>query len=608
MTIARLPSTGILTYNTVNIIGPSVRTRIRAKPVLDEARRVIKYVEYHVETSGYVEPAGSSPTTDTALSSYRSLLLECGQALSIANKGFGPLRANDGTGPKDALWGPIPEILSWVPIGNDRTAFVEWACVVHLPCERSNQAVFEGFPMAVNYEMDTTIDEDGYTTQRVSGYLEIPMTRRPGTRVPPDSADRYYESIVPAIPFGFQRKRKHRHLSKNKNRLDFEFVDEEIPVPLPPGVTRADVRHLAENDIRHAFVTWNCLLSGSITLARGEPKARAWDRFQLILASRLARRFTPAANLGGGQGVGAGIVAGGGGLAAVGVTANLRGGVVIPARLVFDEEVFGRTSSFQFGYRIVGVPLQAIFAVSGLWSPVAGTDFTTWRTSLANSAHHPRGGAKLAHLPQDDVLVDICQRDPPRVNPRLQGGGNPPDAGSPTLRGGGEVPPGNSWLRFRLRLRLEERHRTVPHKPLRPAPRETPPDGPPDGFGFIGIDRAGDGGTSPSTVPAPPPDRSTIETPSADVIQEQAAPGYTIILEGSAVRAGHKITCPDIRKVGGQTPVLADRQFAQEQAGGVGDGIPVFTAAWRVVYYLPTAPAGDLPVPGNPALLLESQA
>jgi len=591
MTLARLPVSGTFSYNTV-VFNPTVRTIVRGVPRLDEAGRVVKWIEYTVELSGYVAASDSgAATTDALLTSYRQKLLAVGGSLALQTKGFGDLTLNGigGTTRRDALWGPLPELLLWKPLGDKLGAYVEWRCKVHVACERSGSLNIQA-PLAVNYEWQHEVDQDGYSVQRITGHLEIPMSKLTvDNPTVEDTADRYRERIKPEVPPGFQRVRQSFRLSKNKNRLDFTFEDREVTHPLPDSMTGADVEHEVETDSSRAFFQWTSTISGSLTVARGAPKALAWEKFLIIVADRLGigARLPAAANIPARQRRD---------------RAQRRNVGLFLKRVSFRDQVFGRGASFSVTYWIMGVPIKDILAVSGLWEPVAGAQYATWKTSLLNSAWHERGFIKLKHSHDDDVLVDLCLDRPARIGPSGRGLSPPFNVSitAPPPGGGGTVPPESSWLIYRQRLRISEDHRRVPHKPLTLPPIERAPGAGTTGSDefFIGIERDSQGAVEASTPRSTPAGNAGS---TADVIQTVSSPSFRLVLSGEGVRAGHRVPCPALRTVGGIVPVLAFRDYVEGQMGAAG-GIPIFGAAWLLEYLLPMAPSGNLPVAGNPAL------
>jgi hypothetical protein len=86
-----------------------------------------------------------------------------------------------------------------------------------------------------------------------------------------------------------------------------------------------------------------------------------------------------------------------------------------------------------------------------------------------------------------------------------------------------------------------------------------------------------------------------------DIIQQRAAPGYKLILYGTALRVGYPIPTPMLDKVDGMTPTPG-RQTAKQWTHAIMNDVPVYGLQWHLEYHLPKAPSGKIAMPANPML------
>src|SRR5688572_3289569 len=153
--MAFLSGSGEFNYNEIDMAGGEFHSRVQARPVYDDSRRTVKWVEYDIEAGGYVN--ASPDTTDLDLEDMRVKLTTPGRLLRMTDRGFGSLVVNDGTR-QDALWGPLPTLLFWQPTGFAQTALVRWHATCAIP-ECPASAKYKGLA-AYNYEVSFDIDQD----------------------------------------------------------------------------------------------------------------------------------------------------------------------------------------------------------------------------------------------------------------------------------------------------------------------------------------------------------------------------------------------------------------------------------------------------------------
>lgn len=618
-----LPNTGTLSYNG-RAFQSLYKSKVELKPVKDSAGRALVAREYTIDVEAHLTAdaitvtggnAGeASSTTDLALSDLRLALEQPGAPLIYTSKGFGNLVVNvKGKPVWDAAYGPWPEVLAWEPVGNDQGCRIRWRCTTLIPCEEypSPKGIIE-----YCWEEEWDIDDDGYTTRTIDGHLTIEATRQGGplVRSIPDNADVYLDQVVPDLPLGF-RRRQNRKLSEDKRSITFHFQDEEMPAPLPPGISNAEVRHRVKWHLPTGDKNMmSASLSGTLTMPAGMPKAAVWDKIMLIVQSRFPLGGRPLPD----NPLSMSII----NEAIKKPNAAPRNFMYFLSDVELEDDVFGRSVSFSVSARIIGPTMRPDFllAASGLWTSIAGTDFVQWKQSMfsqigAGKAMAPRGMAGLSFKNQDDAIVDLCAKNqPPRV---LQG--NLPPRGQPTGRlanapQGRQIDPRNTWIQYRLRLRLIENDRIARHMPLQQAVKVVPSE-PLDDYAV-----STDYPSSPGLVPPQPgelggyitPPGQSLEQPqgqtpgatggSPELIQRVSAPRYMIRLEGFAVRLGYPIDTPRLLTVAGIAVTQLRQNVTQEIVGNLG-GMPLYAASWIIDYSLPQM-AGDqeLPMPLNPAV------
>jgi hypothetical protein len=535
-----LPVVGQLSYGSVTF-NCTAKTKVTGRPVYDAARRMVKYVQFRIHVEGYLQ---SDSGTDATMNVWRQQLTTPGLGLYYHNKGFGDFFVNVNS-VKDVLWGPMPSLLEFTPLGGNLAAFVVWECEVHVP--QCGTAAYSFALCEFNYEVDYDIDEHGLSTVTTSGHIEIANNRY--GRAVLDSPDNYLEKIIPDVALGFKRIQRTRRLANNRSRMDFRFVDREIPFPLPAGVTAIDVRHRVRSNLGDGFANWANTISGTVHVAPGMPKSHAMLKFWSILRGRIA------------------------------ATQRTLGGMsnVLLTDVDIDEDVFGLGTSFSVSYIII-CSLEQILAASGLWEPT-NDSFGAWKASLANSAFHPRGYAKLKFNPASDVLLDLCLT-PSAAQPGAASPGNPPSQIlQPGPCSGLPLRPEVSWIKYENAIYYEEQGRKVFWTSLRGAEGviENPP--PP---GSVANGNAQD--MARGTV-GPQNETSVPTGVAAYRAQRVGQPYYKLHLIGKATRYGYPIPIPRLIS---KTYILESLGVPRITHKVIGSncGVPIYSAKWHVEYIL----------------------
>ena len=502
-----------LTYNDV-VFGPLRHSEYSFKVEWDAARRAVKLIRVSITVRGVVE-AADGENTDPDMRDLLKRLTARGAALIVTGLGIGSFRVNSLSGPRDVDFGPRPELVDVSPMGGSPdggggpSIVVTWKCSTAIPL--CDDAVYEMELMEFNYEIDNGF-EDGYATIATTGHIEIPMTVMVGRRSLPDHVDAYRERIQTPVPLGFNRESPSFKINAAKTRCNFFWRDVQLRTAPPQNCTHARVSHevdLAGPDFARGVNT----ISGTLTVP---PNFAKVDIFKSVLAIIMDRWFTaPTLGADGRPRALPGPRVGPLGPGQTRPTGN-EFPAILPQRLRVNNHLSDGTVDFSFTYRhiwratVFSAPLGL-----GVWRGYPGTSWEKWRGSMERlKVFDVRGPASVVFRKEDDVVIDLCHRQPKGTKPTFkllegripdvdEGGsdrrrgstpGAAPDPGQPPeLRNGAFFPvsesgrdqgadeagleylprPEESWLRYDVQLTyLEERGRYARHQPLRATIRD----------------------------------------------------------------------------------------------------------------------------------------
>jgi hypothetical protein len=497
----------------------------------------------------------------------RQRLSKPGMPLLIEHDGFGPrIAINSAASPvRDIEWGPKPHTISWEPVGHTRSVEVIWVCEFYVPiCDgRTGAPSFRGLA-ASNYSIAFSFDSRGFTTRRITGYIEIAMTRISQTsRQLPDSADNYRNRIAVKKPANFEREVSW-DVSADKRRAMFSIVDKEISSPnaWPPGVVKIQGTHRVGWN-RSNLTRISNTISVSIEMSPTELKSRAWLIFKDIVATR--HQYAPN------------------------ITAEQA--TLMIESLDIVEELYENKVSFQMSYTFLGqVDLEKIFQTTGLFQPLAikGQPSPTWETWDESIKHlNPLRGevtnfgvSGLKHDAAYDKIVDLCDNEvlatPPQPPARLpQQAVHAPVLSNTTPR------PNGSWLVFDASLRLLGGAGSTIH-----------------------TIQLGEKDTIDKRFNPAEPTKNGAEVPQLKdkalkaFIEEKGDKEY-FVYEGYAERIGYPVPRPGEMKFGGvwMKPVnvketnvtnkgIFEPPFFAQKFLGMHYGVPKYAASWRVIYVL----------------------
>lgn len=535
-----LAALGTLEYNGYAFDGTS-KISVSVEFVPDDSGRTVVYHRHTIRVLAVVQ--GDSGTTAEMLN-IRQRLGEQGRELRFTGRGFGDdLIVNAGAGGlRDVKWGPCPKVIRWEPIAHFRAGEIEWEIVTCVPiCDTGIQR-WVGL-MGLNYDVSFSIDERGYTTRTINGYIEIAQTRL--GRLVPDTADAYLAAYTTPIPSGFRRSQT-RHLSSDKSRLDFSITDTQIPSPnaFPPGVVDIQCRH--RTGWRKGSGLVRNVISAEIEVAPNMPNA-----FALIVFVNIANQRLNVARAAVGQAI-----------SVMGGQTNATG-IVLMDEFQIDEDVFGRRSSFSLGYQVPSSLAQFMFDC-GLWQ-VLPTNWIDWHNSIA-LGQSQRGWAGMLHSANTDSIQDLCApiQQLSQNNYQNQGTTN-----RPSLLPIRNVRPDpkNSWLKYTNRIQTYRDRAVVRQRILQAKDDDQLPF---EVNGTTGMVYPASGGID-------------------DVIQEGARGSYYVTMIGRAARAGWEIPRPKYATVGTIAATEIGGEFEQAITGNW-FGVPIYQAVWNLRYALPNSP------------------
>lgn len=585
-----LTAVGILSYNGIVFDGTSQVT-VDIQGVYDEADRSL-YAEKHIITVRAIvcansnigptqRPASQIGTADDSVEALRKVLMERGQEFIMVNRGFGRDLVVNPVNPalhttyyNDVKFGPKPRILHIEPVGSNNCCEIEWQVEINITfCAASAVPI-----MALNYSATYSIDNRGMTTRVISGYYEIAQTTT-GTGLT-YSADQFRAALLVTVPvaapqeltyklkdqgsaaeedvtwtwegMGFQRSQQWE-VSPDKSREHFTIVDRQVASnhAFPDYTVSARSGH--ESVWRRprrgnggAFLLNT--ISAEFELTEGISPALSFFIFASIVNTRLA-------------------------------AANKDDNGATKKRTLIDEfrireDLFGRISSFQISYRVLGgeKALQNIVQLSGMWKPL-GTAWETWTASLTtvNTQYGPSG---LKNLAANDGLTTLCGGGSSSNNPNF----NVTLPAQPTLTRmwpKNETPdPSYSYLKYQCKV-VSETENPVSRQSILQVPSTDTPSA---------SDSSGTNMTTTGTFQA----ASGPDTP--DIIQQGGGPRHSAWIVGVAERVGYPVPRIAFGKIGDATGTKHEIGHYSQTVESNALGVPIYRAEWAVRYVMPVTP------------------
>lgn len=524
---------GVVSYNGYTFDG-AFNIEISGRDVMDEAGRITIYTEYTLTVHAVI---GDAAGTDTEMAEIHRKLSKSGEILRIETKGFGNAILVGGIHRREVMYGPIPQVRSWKPLGAHMAAEVTWTCTFRL-VECGGQISNVRGVMAANYSVDIALDRHGNTTRTIAGYMLIVnnVIARRMTETP----DAFRTWIRGEPPLGFSRQ-QHYSFNAAKNRIDFQIIDTEVAShnnAYPELMSEAKGGHRTSWQLRKSGVLRHSM---RLTL---HPRA---DVSQVdcwrIAIDMLKKRRQVQDNA---------------------VDCDGNSSTTIVDGFEVDEDFWGRPVDITFEWRQLH-SLRHLIADTGLFSPVVGTNWSTWRTSMAKWAHDPRGNAKWMLGVNDDIVVDLCVQNKPVINDQVAN--YPVQAAqykgllnqNPTKE--------TSWLKYDQTIVPQQKRPTVQQAILQ---QTDTPGGVVDMQADV-LPNFGNGGA--------------IDT----VDQQSSAAVHNFFLSGQALRVGFPVPKPKIQTIGGQPAVEVGGSFAHGILYNA-LGLPVYGARWLYRYVVKNSP------------------
>lgn len=576
-----VPALGTVSYNGIAFSSDTETINFSARQQWDAAMRTVIYTVYNITIKGrIIDPSGGS--TDVLMTVARQKLNQPGGQFQYTNRGFGAFTVNVPGGPKDVVWGPKPHTWRFKPTSNI-VAEITWSVEIAIP-EHCSNVLFEKALMEFNFRVDTQIT-DGYTNRTVTGHLRIPQTRRfAGDTALHDSADNYFEKVVPSVPNEFRRRVISRTLSYDKCRLDFSFVDEEMASPLPAGVMHATGEHSLSSAVK-GLRLFTGTVSASYELQKNSDVNTVAKHFLSMALERAERTRT----------------------------SHYANAVLPIAFRASNPGLYGKPkATFSLTYTFVlKEDWTTALAAGNLWGDISGLDYDKWKQSMANGAHHPLGYAKMKFSETEDAIIDLCLSKKPNTlrASLLQFPGRDAEHQLVAM----SLPnPNQSWVAYENQLRSQPQDnivalRALPAKVDEPRPVENvvgdpDPDAAPPDLGLEGVDFKAleDKMANPlkgnKLQPNFPPKKNICK------IQRRGDPLMHVYMNGHALRAGYEIPAPNLIQVGGAKATPDNNASSFFNCWVIANaGVPIYAAVWNLRYLLSDMPDKE-DVPPNPLL------
>lgn len=446
-----LPDVGRLNYNGV-IFSPLYKSKLTANQVLDNAKRIVKWVEWTLEVEGIVALPTGAQDTDSAWLFLRERLQQQGALLIYEGKGFGGFNVGGSGGPlgvpvpganlADVNWGPTPKVLYFQPLGGALSSMIRWQVTV---CIADGIDLPYGPLLQFNFESTIAYDDLGYSSISVRGTMQIPSMRGPSpvgvagpnniTRSLFQTADDFRQQFL-NLQFdlnNFRVTRRNFNYSRDKTSCEFEFLAEELPrMGLPKGATGArgsfSVRpgHVGKSSSQGralAGVVWECHLRCSYNIRKDFDQIASLQAFYRLLWFRMqCSRNGVFIRQKDRQGIQARGILGTLIQDAIDAFKPAAAGATIMTGFAIDEGLYldGKTTSFEASW-IVLCSFQSLLIATGIWnrtagpwSPPAGFQVSggdLWRASVRDIMGW-RSWMSNRIRPDSDLIIDLGAINP----------------------------------------------------------------------------------------------------------------------------------------------------------------------------------------------------
>jgi hypothetical protein len=302
---AQLPDVGTLSYNGI-VFSSLYKSRVEGKVVPDEAKRTTKLMDYTIYVEGIVTlPSGQeSADLDDVWTVIKQKLTQTAGELEYSGKGFGEMIVDSVQEIYDDLaWGPFPTLLEFSPLGNSNAAFIRWQVETRLteqaPAVTSLGTAFAPV-MQFSWDYHVRYDQDGYANVRITGVLEIPLTRSTQeSRLVTFTVDNFRTAWLnmDVDLTTYKVTERNFEISKDKRLAQWSFAcEEQAPMGLPPGCTSArgtmSVRNTTaviggKETLKLSFNMWQVSLRCTYTVRGDQDRRVAMLAFYSLLWFRV---------------------------------------------------------------------------------------------------------------------------------------------------------------------------------------------------------------------------------------------------------------------------------------------------------------------------------
>jgi len=621
---------GTVSYNGFAFPNP-VEAKVQIEPVYESSGRVPKWWKHILTLDCIISPdllpqvsAFGVNTTDINMEAAKRYLTVPGGALQFTLRGFGHQGTSTGVlgyytvdRNRDLNFGPKPVLMTWEPVGANRAVRIQWSvefavaqcCYADLDgdriCDNPGDPTWSTLAPVItefNYSSSFTVDEEGWLVRTVVGSLEAQglltyvlapgalyrtgttnaagqagagnTTLVAGPEATPNSsntmpltyAQNWVTNLFQPIQ-GFTRNFQW-DLSRDGRRLDWRITDTEIHSdnPLIQGIIQCDVTHGISADL--PFYKWESYIRGNFTIMPNVPRSTAWFAFLAIMKSRLGFLDSVTEDK-------------------VIETINATGDALktvqtkpcyIPRRISLEEEIYSRRFNFEFRYTIF-CSLENIMQVSGLFTPVAPNDWSTWATSLPPALRTGRGGTGLTSQGTNNIVVRCTSGTAPSstlTNPTKFTYPKP----NPKLFEYSCPPKDQSWRDYNLWFEWEEDPNVVVHQKTYNV-----------ATAIYGADSATMTAEALREAAAAVVPGARLESQNETDLSHKNTMQYMstyrrrVYLCGHCIRACYEANIPELVSLGGAKPWMSERSlYIHNKRVGDAGPVPLYYSAWRIAY------------------------
>ena len=195
-----LTALGTASYNDYTFTSYAETVGMSVSYKYDDAGRTVIYSEWTISIKDRVFPADIL-SVDQQLVLIKVQLSNPGGICLYTSHGAGAFTIIDNDKLVDVKWGPKPLSFTTRSLGRDLAREFVWTVLICVP-DSCIGPLTSGAIMAFNYSVSYNIDFLGYTTRRLNGYIQIPITRSMLNSIP--DIDGYLENFLPSLPIGFR--------------------------------------------------------------------------------------------------------------------------------------------------------------------------------------------------------------------------------------------------------------------------------------------------------------------------------------------------------------------------------------------------------------------